>query len=157
MMLFKDAFKFDYDYIHERIQDLMGKFDEDSAFARPSPDMNHAAWLLGHITWCEDTLVAEVPYGKSYRNKEWDNLFDFDSKKLDRDKYPKYREICDNYNKVHSKVTEHFEGLTEKSFSELTVYNGGHYSRLSFLVHFIEEGSTHVGQLQYLAKFLRLR
>ena len=154
-MLFKDAFKFDYDYIHQRIQNLIDKFDEDSAFIRPSPDMNHAAWLLGHITWCEDSLVAEVPYGKSFRNKKWDELFDFHSEKLDRDKYPKYSDICGHYRDVHALVLEHFDGLTEDGFSELTVYNGGHYSRMSFLVHFIEEGSTHVGQLQYLQKILQ--
>jgi len=154
-MSFKDAFRFDYEYIHQRIQDIVGKFDEDSAFVRPSPDMNHAAWLLGHITWCEDSLIAEVPYGRTYRNKEWDGLFDFHSKKLDRDKYPPYAKIRDHYQNVHAQVLRHFEGLSEKSFSELTFYDDDHYSRMSFLVHFIEEGSTHVGQLQYLYKILK--
>jgi len=156
-MSFKDSFRFDYDYIHQRIQQLIDKFDEDSAFVRPSPDMNHAAWLLGHITWCEDSLVAEVPYGKTYRKKEWDSLFDFHSEKLDRDRYPGYREIVEHYWNVHNKVLEHFGALTEETFSTLTIYEGNHHSRMTFLVHFIEEGSTHVGQLQYLCKILQLK
>ena len=156
-MSFKDAFRFDYDYIHERIQAIVDDFDEDSAFVRPSPDMNHAAWLLGHITWSEDFLVAEVPYGKTFRNKEWDALFDFSSEKLDRDKYPTYSAIRNHYENVHNQILLHFEGLSEESFSELISYKDGHYARMGFLVHFIEEGSTHVGQLQYLHKILQAK
>ena len=156
-MSFKDAFRFDYGFIHQRIQEIVDKFDEDLAFIRPSPDMNHAAWLLGHITWCEDFLIADVPYGKTYRNKEWDAMFEFGSKKLDRDKYPAYAEIRVQYENVHDQVLRHFEDLPEESLSELIFYNDGHYSRMSFLVHFIEEGSTHVGQLQYLYKILQLQ
>lgn len=156
-MSFKDAFKFDYELIHEWIQKVIDKFDEDLAFVRPSPDMNHAAWLLGHITWCEDFLIADVPYGKTYRNKEWDAMFEFGSKILDRDRYPVYAEIRVHYEYVHDQVKRHFEDLPEESLSELVFYKDGNYSRMSFLVHFIEEGSAHVGQLQYLYKILKVQ
>ncbi len=154
-MGFKSAFKNEYEYIHQRIQKVAPRFDEDLAFVCPAPDMNHAAWLLGHITWCEDFLIADVPYGKSYRNKEWDRMFEFFSKKLDHHMYPSYTEICVHYESVHVQVSRHLEDLTEESLSILVPYNDAHYNRMSFLLHFIEEGSTHVGQLQYLFKILR--
>jgi len=156
-MSFKDAFRFDYDFVHQQIQEIIDKFDENLAFVRPSPDMNHAAWLLGHITWCEDFLIADVPYGKTYRKKEWDVLFMFGSKILDRIKYAPYSEIRKHYHNVHEQVLRHFKILSEESLGVLVPYNDGHYSRMSFLLHFIEEGSTHVGQLQYLYKFLLLK
>lgn len=154
-MAFKDAFRFDYKLIHQWIKEIVDKFDEDLAFVRPTPDMNHAAWLLGHITWCEDFLMAGVPYGKTYRNKEWDAMFKFGSKILDRNRYPTYAEIRAHYENVHDQVSRHFEDVSEESLSELIFYNDDHYSRMSFFVHFIEEGSTHLGQLQYLLKILR--
>ncbi len=156
-MSFKDAFRFDYDYIHQRIGEIAGRFDEDSAFSRPSPDMNHAAWLLGHITWCEDSLVAEVPYGRTFRNKDWDQLFDFHSKKLNRESYPAYAEIRSHYDRVHVEILKLLEGVSDDGLQELVPYGDAKHSRMAFFVHFIEEGSTHVGQLQYLHKILKGR
>jgi len=46
--------------------------------------MNHAAWLVGHITSVQDYLIAEVPFGKILGNKDWDGAFDFSSQKLNR-------------------------------------------------------------------------
>ncbi len=156
MKAFIDAFIIEYEEINGRLQKEIEKFDEQTAFISVSPEMNHAIWLIGHITWCEDYLIAEVPYNTSFRNKEWDNLFGDGAKKTTKENYPSFEEVRNHYYDVHKRITEF---ITTINANELSGPNlpPHHYfkTKLSSILHFIEELAVHLGQLQYLQKVIK--
>ena len=155
MKTFIDAFIIEYEEIQGRFQKEIQKFDEKTAFITASDCMNHAVWLIGHITWCEDYLITEIPYNKSFRKKEWDILFGDGSKKKIAENYPSFEKVREHYYNVHKNIHEFIPSINSNDLSEPNSIPHHYFkSRLSSILHFIEEISVHLGQLQYLRKIL---
>lgn len=156
MKTFLDAFIVEYNEIHGRLQREIEKFDEKTALIIPAGNMNHALWLIGHIAWCEDYLITDVPYNKSFRNKKWDVLFGDGSKIQAAENYPSFQEVRDHYYRVHKNIAEFILSINPSELPEPNSIAHNYFkSRLSSVLHFIEELSVHLGQLQYLQKIIK--
>ena len=87
------AFRFNHGYAEKLAADLS---DEELA-TQPQPGMNHAACVLGHITYVFDSMVA-VYDEKPSMSDDWKKLFNLSSKPdPDRSKYPSKQALLDSY------------------------------------------------------------
>ncbi|PCJ58423.1 MAG: hypothetical protein COA79_12950 [Planctomycetota bacterium] len=153
-MTFTDCILFDFNDIQQRLLPVIETFNEENAFIRPSKNMNHAAWLLGHILWVEDYLAAEVPDGKVNRRIEWDVHFGDGSPCEEKNKLPLFSDIVDHYHEVHGAVLTHIKSFEGKDLNVAPKKDQFFKSKTMSLIHLIEEISYHFGQMQYLSKIL---
>ena len=149
-------FRAEVDIVGRQWRDILAAFDEDAAKLRPVPDMNHALWLTGHMTWAEDYLILEVPKGLSHRRKEWDRLFDHSSEKLPPDQYPAWLEVRDEYTRVHGEVGKALALLTVGELAKTSHLERRWFSTAAHsIAHQVTHGHYHLGQLVYLDKLRR--
>ncbi len=90
------------DYAKKLVADLP---DERMA-EQPAPGMNHAAWVLGHLTFVADSMIRlfDQPHGMP---KEWVELFNLASKPTsDRQRYPSKAALLEAYEKAYARLAE---------------------------------------------------
>jgi len=85
---------------------LVADIPEDKMAAQPAPGMNHAAWVLGHIAYVFDSMIA-VWGEKPTMSPEWKALFNVPSKpQPERDLYPSKAELLDAYEKAYQRIVD---------------------------------------------------
>jgi uncharacterized damage-inducible protein DinB len=90
------------DYARRLVEDI----PEDQMAAQPAPGMNHAAWVLGHLTYVFDSMMV-VWREKPSMSAEWKALFNVPSQPLpERDKYPSKAELWDAYQKAYKRIVD---------------------------------------------------
>lgn len=83
--------------------------------AQPAPGMNHAAWVLGHLTYVFNSMagVFEV---KTPLPDGWKELFNLSSKPLpERDKYPSKAALLAAYEASYAQIVELVRAATPES------------------------------------------
>ena len=76
---------------------LVADIPEEKMCVQPVAGMNHAAWVLGHITYVLDSMVS-VFDEKPAMSAEWKALFNLASKpEADRAKYPSKAALLEAY------------------------------------------------------------
>lgn len=134
-------------------REILAAFDEDSAKRRPVPNMNHALWLTGHMTWAEDYFILEVPKSLSHRRKDWDRFFDHSSEKLPPEQYPSFRDVRAEYTRVHGEVMKALAAMTAAELGKTSVLERRWFSTAAHsIAHQVTHGHYHLGQLVYLDK-----
>jgi hypothetical protein len=90
------------DYAHKLVADI----PEENMCLQKVPGMNHAAWVLGHITYVFDSMVSV--YGeKPSMSDDWKKLFNLASKPdADRSKYPSKQALLDAYHAAYERFVE---------------------------------------------------
>ena len=85
---------------------LVADIPEEKMTVQPAPGMNHAAWVLGHLTYVFDSMIA-VWGQQPTMSKEWKELFNVPSKpQPDRAKYPSKAELWDAYQKAYGRIVD---------------------------------------------------
>jgi hypothetical protein len=80
--------------------------------------MNHAAWVLGHLTSVFDSMIA-VWGEKPTMSPEWKELFNVPSRPLpDRSKYPSKAELWDAYEKAYRRIVERVRQARPEEFDQ---------------------------------------
>jgi hypothetical protein len=85
---------------------LVADVPEEKMAEQPAPGMNHAAWVLGHLAYVFDSMIA-VWGEKPTMSQEWKELFNVPSKpQSDRSKYPSKAELLAEYEKNYRRIVE---------------------------------------------------
>jgi len=85
---------------------LVADIADEKMADQPVPGMNHAAWVLGHLTFVADSMVRvfDKPFAMP---RDWVELFNLASKPMaDRTKYPSKAELWDAYEKAYVRLAE---------------------------------------------------
>jgi hypothetical protein len=136
-------------------RDIAAVFAQPQALIRPSPSMNHALWLTGHMTWAEDFLLLEVPTKKTCRRKEWDLFFDHSSEKMPGDRYPPWKDVRAEYTRVHAEIMRHLAKLNRSDLDRPAAVERQWFPNAAHsIAHQATHGHYHLGQLVYLQKLL---
>jgi hypothetical protein len=106
------AARVNMDYAKKLVADIS---DEQMA-VQPAPGMNHAAWVLGHLTWVADSMIRvfDQPYALP---KQWGELFNPASKPTsDRQCYPSKAELLGAYEQAYGRLIETVRAAPLESF-----------------------------------------
>ena len=89
------------DYGHKLVADI----PEERMCEQPAPGMNHAAWVLGHLTYVADSMIGVFDQ-KPAMSHEWKTLFNLASKPFaDRAAYPSKAELLAAYEKAYARLS----------------------------------------------------
>jgi hypothetical protein len=85
---------------------LLADIPDEKMAVQPAPGMNHAAWVLGHLTFVGDAAIRvfDLPYEMK---KEWGELFNMTSKPVsDRSVYPSKDELWTAYERAYRRLSD---------------------------------------------------
>ncbi len=101
------------DYARRLVADIP---DEQMA-AQPAAGMNHAAWVLGHLAYVFDSMIA-VWGQKPTMSPEWKELFNVASKPLnDGSKYPSKAELWQAYETAYQRIVDAVRGASDEDLA----------------------------------------
>src|SRR5262245_60307850 len=97
---------------------LVADIPDEKMAAQPAPGMNHAAWVLGHLTYVLDSMIG-VFGEKPTMSAEWKELFNVPSKPLpDRSKYPSKAELLAAYEQSYRRLVERIKAAPSEEFDK---------------------------------------
>ena len=99
----------------EYAKKLVADIPDERMAEQPAPGMNHAAWVLGHLTFVGDSMIRvfDQPFSMP---KEWVELFNLSSKPTsDRAKYPSKAALLEAYDRSYARLTEAVKNATSES------------------------------------------
>ena len=95
---------------------LVADIPDDKMCVQPAPGMNHAAWVLGHLTFVADSMIRifDQPFAMP---KEWVELFNLASKPTSElAKYPTKAALLEAYEKAYARLTEAVKAAPPEAF-----------------------------------------
>jgi len=147
---FLEVFTGIFEFFDEQSAENCGCIGEESSLDRLGPELNHPVWLVGHMTWLTDSLLAEIPFGKSFRNREWDRFFAAGSKKVEDKEYPRFAEVTERFASVKKSVAALLDDLKSADFDKAcTALTDWFPTPLDSMLHFVKDANYHLGQLNY--------
>jgi hypothetical protein len=85
---------------------LVADVPDEKMAEQPAPGMNHAAWVLGHLAYVFDSMIA-VWGERPTMSPEWKELFNVPSKpRPERAKYPSKAELWQAYETNYRRIVE---------------------------------------------------
>ena len=99
---------------------LVADIPDNTMASQPSPGMNHAAWVLGHLACTADMLGAMIGV-KPACPPEWAALFDWNSNpSSDANRYPAKSVLLRALEDAHAGIAAALPGVAESRWSETT-------------------------------------
>jgi uncharacterized damage-inducible protein DinB len=96
------AAELNVDYAKKLVADI----PDEKMCEQPVPGMNHAAWVLGHLTYVFDSMIGVFDQTPSMSN-EWKELFNLKSKpEADRARYPSKAALLEAYERSYQRIVE---------------------------------------------------
>ena len=85
---------------------LVADIPDDKMCVQPTPGVNHAAWVLGHVAFVFDSMIRVFDQ-KPVMPPEWTDVFNLASKPSgERSHYPSKAELWDAYEKTYLRIVE---------------------------------------------------
>ena len=112
--LLAPAYDFYPTYIHKLVDDL----PDDRLCGQPVPGvtMNHAAFILGHLAWANDSGAAMLTGGAPEFPAEWAELFKMGAAPVsDRSRYPSKSELLSALEKAHVRLRGAVQNATPET------------------------------------------
>ena len=127
---------------------------EEELWRRPAPQVNSVGWILGHLTWARNALLAAL--GGEPEALSWADAFRRGAQDADRSAYPATEELRTRLKAINAKLKARMEAVTDAELSAPSPYPNPHPDKslrgtLGFLS--FHEG-YHVGQIAYALKLL---
>lgn len=99
---------------------LVTDIPDDSMALQPAPDMNHAAWVLGHLACTADMLAAMIGV-PPVCPPEWTALFDWNScPSGNAGRYPSKSALLRALEDAHAGIANALPGVPESRWHEPT-------------------------------------
>ncbi|MCZ6834319.1 MAG: DinB family protein [Planctomycetota bacterium] len=96
---------------------LEGLTDEQ-LMHRPTPEANHATWILGHLAYVDDSIYTKVSGHDSVIPSNYKALFDSGTTPSDNaSDYPSKDELLTNLEKAHTAFIGWFESLSDEQMA----------------------------------------
>lgn len=130
---------------------LVANIPDDKMALQPAPEMNHAAWVLGHLACTADMLGAMIGV-KPVCPPEWTALFDWNSSpSSDASRYPAKSVLLKALEDAHAGIAAALPGVAESRWSETTPLEAirGFLPTMGDCFVFVMAGheNIHLGQL----------
>lgn len=131
---------------------LVADIPDDKMCVQPTPGVNHAAWVLGHVAFVFDSMIRVFDQ-KPVMPPEWTDVFNLASKPSgERSHYPSKAELWDAYEKTYLRIVEAVKAAPAEFFERefpnpklrptlptigvamvhiLTSHQAGHFGQLS--------------------------
>ncbi len=95
---------------------LVAGIPDDKMCVQPAPGMNHAAWVIGHLTYVADSMIKVWDQNPTMP-REWVELFNLASKPSDdRGRYPSKDELLGAYEKAYARLVEAVKNAPAEAF-----------------------------------------
>jgi len=99
---------------------LVADIPDDNMALQPAPEMNHAAWVLGHLACTADMLGGMIGV-KPVCPAEWGSLFDWNSSpSSDAGTYPSKATLLKALEDAHAGIAAALPAVPEARWSETT-------------------------------------
>ena len=99
---------------------LVADIPDDTMAYQPAPDMNHAAWVLGHLACTADMLGGMISL-KPVCPPEWPARFDWNSSpSSDASHYPSKAGLLQALEDAHAGIAAALPGVPESRWLETT-------------------------------------
>lgn len=99
-------------------QRLVADIPEERMAEQPAAGMNHAAWVLGHLAYVFDSMMA-VWGERPSMSREWKQLFNVPSKpEPERDKYPSKAELLAAYEASYQRIVDVVTAASPEDFAK---------------------------------------
>lgn len=91
---------------------------DEQLTTRSSPNSNHAAWILGHLAYANDSFCVKLSGQESVLPKNYESLFGMGSTPTDdAADYPSKAELLEALNKSHEFVVGWFKSLSDEQLA----------------------------------------
>ncbi len=99
---------------------LVADISDETMALQPTPGMNHAAWVLGHLACTADMLGGMIDL-KPVCPPEWANLFDWSSSpSSDASLYPSKATLLTALEDAHAQIAAALPNVPEPQWAETT-------------------------------------
>ncbi len=100
----------------EYAKKLVADIPEDKMYVQPAPGMNHASWILGHLTFVFDSMIRVFDQ-KPSMTPEWVELFNLASKPVaEAGRYPAKAALLEAYEKSYQRSVEAVKAAPHEAF-----------------------------------------
>ncbi|MCH7573073.1 MAG: DinB family protein [Planctomycetes bacterium] len=146
-------------FSHSAILKLAEDITDEQLTTRSGPKANHAAWILGHLAYANDSFCIKLHGQESVLPENYKTLFGMGSTPTDdAADYPSKAELLEALNKSHEFVVGWFKSLSDEQLAsplpeEMEMFGPNHASLASTMVW--HEG-IHQGQLIEVRRILGL-
>lgn len=126
-------------------QNALDKIDDEMALQRPSEQVNHINWLLGHLVTCRYMLANNIglkiedPNGKLYFSPITDGP------------YPKIAEVVSLWKEIGPALLDYMSALSP---DELLADLGNGATKKDIIQFFAYHEAYHLGQIGFACKQL---
>ena len=136
------------------INRALSTLNEDEMWTHPAEGANSVGWLLGHLTWARNGLLACL--GGEPEAVPGAKLFERGAQVADRSAYPETAAIVETMKKVNVKLKARMESITDAELSALSKVptpspDKSVRGASAFLVF---HDAYHIGQVGYAMKLL---
>ena len=95
---------------------LVADLSDEQMCLQPAAGMNHAAWVIGHLTFVGDSMI-KVWGENPGLPREWVELFNLASKPTDdRTRYPAKAVLTEAYVKAYERLMDAVKGAPAEAF-----------------------------------------
>lgn len=103
-------------------QRLVADLDDDALALQPAAEMNHAAWVLGHLATVSDRVAGGMLLGLTPRlPDQWDELFGVKSIPTDeRARYPGKQDLVEALIATHGVIDEKMGEMSDDLLAQPT-------------------------------------
>ena len=133
---------------------LMEDVTEEQMFLRPGKNMNHPAWILGHLSIYHEALSRLIA-GTPFDDPKDNTVFGFGLSSIpeDRSLYPAKNETLDKFLTGHEKVAQALLNATTEQLNAAPSLArwSAEYETVGFMLPdlMLHHESTHIGQLSF--------
>ena len=144
----KESFRMSAEWLVRMVDDL----SDEEWFRRPAENMNHMAWIVGHIVWARSAMVNKL--GGQY-SEPWLGKFARGMKVKDPSEYPSPAELKQGLRDVSMALAAAFENVTPETLQASVERIPSADGMVSGVANFLALHDTyHVGQASYLRCWL---
>lgn len=130
---------------------LLEGLTDQQMVAQPLPDMNHPAWIVGHLTYSLQSIGGEIGLA-TWLPPEWSMLFGTGSvHSTDPGRYPSKTELLERFTDARQRISDRLAQMTEGDLNQ-PLPDERHRDVFptvgTALLHILTvHAATHIGQL----------
>jgi hypothetical protein len=99
---------------------LVADIPDDQMAVQPAPEMNHAAWVLGHLACTADMLGSMIGL-QPVCPADWSTLFDWNSSPSSQaGRYPSKADLLKALEEAHAAVASALPSIPESRWADTT-------------------------------------
>jgi hypothetical protein len=138
----------------KQLSDLLAGIPEDKATFQPTPAVNHAAWICGHVAHSEDWVAGMLDGRPSALPAAYEGLFAYGSKLKSPEAYPPLEEAKTHLHAARKRLLAGLRSASDAKLAEPVPEMQTDVMGVVLMAAFHE--GWHCGQLSVIRRALKL-